>query len=195
MRRFTVFSWSEVIMVSITAIVSLAAGCGGGSAVAAAPAPITADQNSSTGHAPAPLVPGPATGGRNAASAEVASDQVAVPYGANINITGVWKGTEVGRDKAPWTFTVTAKAMVVTAGDMELYEGTYTINPETNPMRLTAMITSSNMKEYIGKASNAVFKLEGNTLTLAANEPGDADFPRDFSSGVSARVFNLSRAR
>ena len=44
---------------------------------------------------------------------------------------------------------------------------------------------------YVGQTSNGIYKIEGSTLTFAANEPGVATRPADFTPGGNAEVFTL----
>jgi uncharacterized protein (TIGR03067 family) len=121
-------------------------------------------------------------------------DDAVVATSGDPSVLGVWKGVEKGQAQPEWIFTITESHMIVTAGTMEVYEGTYTINPNSSPRQITALITKSNLKKYVGKASNGIFELNGDSLTLAANEPGVDSFPSDFTSRGRVRVFELERA-
>lgn len=166
----------------------LAVGCGGSSADVTEPTP--ADPVEDTGD----------TTADRTKPEESIVDPVPDPDGAvlattaDASVLGVWKGTERGQPQPEWIFTITENQMIVTAGSMEVYEGTYTINHEVTPNQISAKITKSNMKQYVGKASLGIFELSGDSLTLAANEPGAQNFPSDFSTGGRVRVFDLSRA-
>ena len=59
----------------------------------------------------------------------------------------------------------------------------------------TITITESAIPAYVGQASNGIYKIEGNTLTFAANKPGTTSRPTDFiptPDGVTL-VFTLTK--
>ena len=177
---------------SCAMVMAIAAACGGASSetVEPTPTPVTTDDpdiGDSTGTREKQTEPDGALSQPDPTTVMASS--------ANLDVLGIWKGTEVGRADVPWTFQITSDKMIVTAGKMEVYEGTYALELESRPMRIIATITASNMKQYVGKSSNAIFELRGDSLTLAANEPGDSAFPADFGTSGDARVFELTRQR
>jgi uncharacterized protein (TIGR03067 family) len=112
--------------------------------------------------------------------------------GGDESLVGTWSGTEVGGSTA-WTFVFTATTMEAQTAGMEVYQGTYTANPDVDPKEITAKITSSSFPEYIGETTYAIYKIEGNLLIFAGNEPGDPSRPTSFTPGGVTRVFELTK--
>jgi uncharacterized protein (TIGR03067 family) len=74
---------------------------------------------------------------------------------------------------------------------MEWYKGTYTADTASDPKRWTGKITDCPYAPYVGATSNAIYKIEGATLTFAGSEPGNPSVPTSFSDG-RARVYVLT---
>jgi uncharacterized protein (TIGR03067 family) len=115
-------------------------------------------------------------------------------------LVGTWVGTvadgsATSPDPTLWTFTVTSTGADVKMGTFAAYNGTYVADPSSNPKSITITITESAIPAYVGQASNGIYKIEGNTLTFAANKPGTTSRPTDFiptPDGVTL-VFTLTK--
>ena len=105
-------------------------------------------------------------------------------------VIGTWVGTAAGNPTV-WTFTLTATNAEVTMGTTMAYKGTYVTDASSNPKSMSLTVTESPMTTYVGQTSNGIYEIEGSTLTLAANEPGVATRPTDFTQGGKAEVFTL----
>lgn len=115
--------------------------------------------------------------------------------GGDPALVGTWAGTVTGNNVTVWTFTFTSTDVDVKMGTLAAYKGTYVADPSTDPKRLTVNITESALSTYVGQASNGIYKIEGSTLTFAANQPGVATRPTDFTptpDGVTL-VFALNK--
>jgi uncharacterized protein (TIGR03067 family) len=115
-------------------------------------------------------------------------------------LIGTWVGTvadgsATSPDPTIWTFTVTATGAEVKMGTFAAYTGTYVADASTNPKSITITITASAIPTYVGQASNGIYKIEGSTLTFAANQPGVDRRPTGFTptpDGVTL-VFTLTK--
>ena len=105
-------------------------------------------------------------------------------------LVGTWVGTAAGSSTV-WTFTFTSTDAEVKMGTVVAYKGTYVTDASRNPRSCSLTITESSVPTYLGKTSNGIYKIEGSTLTFAANEPGNPARPTDFTTGGNAEVFTL----
>jgi uncharacterized protein (TIGR03067 family) len=66
------------------------------------------------------------------------------------------------------------------------YEGTFALIPDTDPNQIDISMEKSGIPAWIGKTTMSIFKLDGDTLTLAMGEPGSGKRATSFSvsSGV-----------
>ncbi len=73
----------------------------------------------------------------------------------------------------------------------EWYGATLTLNEATNPKQALIQIQECGVPQYVNKTTRAIYKLEKNTLTIAANEPGVEATPTEFMRRATnrSRVF------
>jgi len=107
-------------------------------------------------------------------------------------LDGTWIGT-AGGNYGEWTFTISEGKVEVKGPDGEFYLGTVTLNTKTNPKQVDFKINKCSLAEYVGETSLSIYKLDGNTLTIAASEPGSMYRPYGLESGGDAMVFSLTR--
>ena len=121
------------------------------------------------------------------------------------NITeleGIWNGTDNYSDSIMRIYNFSGSDFNYTEDghandeDGEWYVGTFSINTQTNPNQIDAVITDcqdwSGECEYIGATSLGIYKIENNILTYAAYEPGTPGRPSSFNDSY-ARVFILTK--
>jgi len=75
----------------------------------------------------------------------------------------------------------------------EWYKGTFTLREDQNPKQLLGVIAACPAPNYIGKTVYAIYRIEAGTLTLAGNEPGNAEVPKSFD-GPGSRKFVLKKS-
>jgi len=81
-----------------------------------------------------------------------------------------------------WTL-VAGKSLEFRGGNTnEWYKGTFLLREDTNPRRVIATITECPLPKYIGKTSYGIYRIEGETLTIAGNEPGRPEAPSSFDA-------------
>ncbi len=112
--------------------------------------------------------------------------------GGDPALVGTWIGTEVGHFTT-WTMVFQETTVVASTDGQEVYRGNYTAYPEEDPKRFKFEITSSSISQYVGKTSHGIYKIEGDQLTIASNEPGVNDTPTSFTPGGGTRVFELTK--
>ena len=107
-------------------------------------------------------------------------------------LDGVWTGTELGGKKG---------VKIIISGDYLEFRGS---DPKEwykgeaarrggDPNQIDLTIRKCSVLTVIGKPCFAIYKIEGNTLTFAANEPGVAKRPTGFEHGTQTRVFVLTK--
>lgn len=109
------------------------------------------------------------------------------------SLVGVWVGTETGGGGEQWTFTFNATDFSAESAGVELYQGTYDAFANEDPKRMVSTITGSKFPQFVGESPNTIYRLDGDTLILAANEPGVPETPAGFDPGGGTRVWELTR--
>ena len=66
------------------------------------------------------------------------------------------------------------------------YKGTFSLREDTSPRQYIAVISGCPSPEYVGKTSMAIYRVEGDTLTIAGNEPGNSAAPLTFDAAGAA---------
>ncbi len=77
----------------------------------------------------------------------------------------------------------------------EWYAAKFFLKPEAKPKEADVVIENCPAPQYNGKTAKGIYKFEGKTLTIAANEPGDNSRPTGFdrNRASQARVFVFTR--
>ena len=111
-------------------------------------------------------------------------------------LQGTWEGVEVGREaEGKCTLTITGDSIHFQGSQKEeWYKATFTLSPETNPMKLVATITDCPSPDVIGKPAVAIYKFENDSLTLAGHQPGADNAPLSFEGDRSSRTFVFKKA-
>jgi len=68
------------------------------------------------------------------------------------------------------------------------YRGTFSLREDTTPRQYIAVISECPFPQYVGKTSMAMYRLEGGTLTITGNEPGNPAAPSAFDAPGAARM-------
>ena len=108
---------------------------------------------------------------------------------ATVALQGAWKGRELSADSdAPCYLVISGKNFEFHGADTnEWYKGTFTVREDANPKVFAASISECCAPKYVGAADYAIFRLENDTLTLTANEPGNLDIPSGFDAPETRR--------
>jgi len=105
-------------------------------------------------------------------------------------IEGSWTGQEVtpGRE-GPASLLVSGRTLEFHgAASDDWLKGTFTLHEETNPKQLTGAIIECPAQDYVGKNFYAIYKIEGDTLTVAGNEPGNTNIPTLFDDPGARQI-------
>lgn len=101
-------------------------------------------------------------------------------------LQGAWVGTQFnGNDRG--TFIVSGNTFEFRGSDPRVwYKGTFKLRNDTQPKQFIAHIADTGLPQYVGTDTIAIYKIEGDTLTIAADEPGTADAPTGFDAPGAA---------
>src|SRR5437016_142271 len=83
-------------------------------------------------------------------------------------LQGTWKGQELGGNtEGTYYLIVAGKNFEFRGADTnEWYKGTFTLREDTQPKQLLGSVTECCVPQYVGKTSHAIYRIEGNKLTL-----------------------------
>jgi len=107
-------------------------------------------------------------------------------------LQGKWSGREIGATPE------TPRTLVFSAGHFDYRgahpddwgKGTFTLLEDTQPNQLIVTLTECGRVQYTGKTSYMIYKIKDDTLTAAANEPGNPAAPSCFDApGARHMVF------
>ena len=108
-------------------------------------------------------------------------------------LQGTWVGTESGNSEGQWTLIISEAKVDVNGPGPEDYSGTMKLNTEVEPKQADFLIEDCAVQQYVGTTSLAIYKIEGDTFTMAGNEPGSTDRPAQFEGGGGTRLFVLTK--
>ena len=106
-------------------------------------------------------------------------------------LQGTWKGQEAGANTEGPALVISGNALEFRGENPnEWYKATFTLREDTDPKQLVATITECPFPKYVGKTSQAIYRIENGTLTIAGNEPGNPAVPAGFDApGARVIVF------
>ncbi len=108
-------------------------------------------------------------------------------------IQGTWVGTAAGMD-TEITMTISGSNFDMKTTDSTVwYKGTFVLNEKVTPKQADFKINECNIEQYVGTTAKGIYKIENDTLTIAANEPGAEARPTDFVANEQIQVFTLKR--
>jgi RNA polymerase sigma factor (sigma-70 family) len=104
-------------------------------------------------------------------------------------LQGAWAGREVGGSQGEWRLAVSGNYIKLRGEAGRAWaEGTITLKPDADPKQLKILIMQSGGPQWTNKVQNAIYKIEGANLTMAANEPGVDTVPTAFKSSPDGRT-------
>ncbi len=109
---------------------------------------------------------------------------------------GTWVGREDGVAAGECRMSLTGNALKFQgAQPEEWYTAKFFLKPAGAPAQADVLIEDCLAPQYVGKVANAIYKFDGETLTIAANEPGVVLRPTAFDRDAPGhpRVFVFMR--
>ena len=111
------------------------------------------------------------------------------------HLQGMWIGNELGPTAGKCKITISGKQIRFQAESGEWYKGTFTLREKAEPKQLDFVIEDGLVPVLIGKISKVIYKVENETLTFAANAPGEEVRPASFNESSGGRVFVLTKGQ
>jgi uncharacterized protein (TIGR03067 family) len=106
----------------------------------------------------------------------------------SVTLQGTWKGQETGVRGSASAVVSGSNLEFHGANPREWYKATFTLHEDANPKQLIAVITECAAPQYVGKTANAIYRIEGGTLTITGNEPGNPAMPATFDAPGSRQI-------
>lgn len=110
---------------------------------------------------------------------------------ATTELEGKWSNDIQGM-----TFTFSGDNFSITSPNPDLwYKGPMELKTNKTPKQIDIKIKESGIPQYTGKTALGIYKIEGDKLTLALNEPGSPKRPPSFEETGNAMVFELTKQK
>jgi len=109
---------------------------------------------------------------------------------------GTWVGKEIDGETGECRMTIAGDTIKFQgARPQEWYVGTLTLNPKANPKQAMILVEACAFPKYVNQTVKAIYKLEGKSLTLAHNQPGNEAVPGVFAPNLASqtRAFLFTR--
>jgi uncharacterized protein (TIGR03067 family) len=111
-----------------------------------------------------------------------------------VTLQGTWNGPQIhANPKVPEH----PCSLVISGGNYEFEDeldtnawnkGTFTLREDTNPRQFIAVIGECHVPPLVGKTVMAIYRLEGDTLTMTWSAPGKTEAPAAFDARGAARM-------
>jgi uncharacterized protein (TIGR03067 family) len=111
-------------------------------------------------------------------------------------LEGTWVGQEVDGPGGSCRMTVLGNRMKFQgAPTNEWYNAVLTLTQTNSPKQAVIQIEECGFPQYVSKKARAIYRLENNMLTIAANEPGVDVTPTEFRGSATnhSRVFVFTK--
>ena len=108
-------------------------------------------------------------------------------------LQGTWTGTEPGGGPGEWTMIISGNTINTKSPGGRDYTGILKLNPDVDPKQTDHVIEKSASEQYVGKVALGIYKIEGDKLTMALNEPDSTLRPTQFERGNGTRLFVMTK--
>ena len=104
-------------------------------------------------------------------------------------LQGTWKGHVINdQTDSPCSFVISGNDFDFHDANNIWYKGSFSLREEMTPRQYIAVISACSFPQYVGKTGMAIYRIDGNALTLAGNEPGNPAAPATFTDPEAARL-------
>jgi uncharacterized protein (TIGR03067 family) len=99
------------------------------------------------------------------------------------SIQGTWKGSDTAHPNGTCSLTFSKNTLEFQAAAQDDWaKGIFSLREETTPKQLVGTILQAPDPKAVGLTIRAIYKLEGGSLTVAGNVPGNPDAPASFDA-------------
>jgi len=111
-------------------------------------------------------------------------------------LQGKWQGSGQNNGRmSACTFVISGKTFDFRDMNTNIwYTGNFSLREDVTPKQFIATIVDCPARQYVGKTSLCLYKLENGTLTISGNEPGNPNAPAGFDDPNAAR-FELRKGQ
>ena len=109
-------------------------------------------------------------------------------------LEGTWVGYADGKPPADWTLTIRGNQYnLIREESGTWYSGNIRLNNNCNLKKIDFTITNTSIQTHRGKTSLGIYKIEEDTLTIVASQPGRLRRPLSFNVFEDALVYVFVR--
>ena len=106
------------------------------------------------------------------------------------SLQGTWKGSDTAHLSGTCSLTFSKNTVDFQASEQDDWaKGIFSLHEEMTPKQLVGTILQAPDPKALGLTIHALYKIEGGTLTVVGNAPGNPDAPTSFDApGVRTLV-------
>jgi uncharacterized protein (TIGR03067 family) len=109
-------------------------------------------------------------------------------------LEGSWIGCEIHRPLLDWTLTIAGNQFSLVREDLNVwYKGFLKLNKNCRLKKIDLEVLDTAVQIFNGKTSLGIYKVDGDTLTIIATEPGDHLRPLSFDEPCKSNEFYFTK--
>ena len=109
-------------------------------------------------------------------------------------LEGTWVGCDVRNPLIDWSLTVLGNQFYLVREDMSMwYIGKFNLNNNCLLKKIDLKFSKTHIQINNGKTLLGIYEIDGDTLTLITNKPGNRHRPDSFDIKGEAVIFNFIR--
>lgn len=105
-------------------------------------------------------------------------------------LQGKWQGTEkdAAADSHSYLTLTGTNLSFIGSDTNEWYKGTFTLHESTDPKQFVGVIKDCPSSDCIGMSVYCIYSLKDGKFTIAANGPGDTNFPSSLDAPGARQI-------
>ena len=110
------------------------------------------------------------------------------------DLEGSWIGCEIHRPILDWTLTIAGNQFNLVREDLSVrYKGYLKLNKNCQPQKIDLEVVDTAEQRSNGKTSLGIYEVNGETLTIIANKPGEHLRPQSFDEPGQSLEFYFTK--